>query len=105
LLQPFLSYYSGWGGAVYVYTPTAETVVRNCTFTQNEAPVSGGGMFLNSTAVIDGCTFNENVAVSGVGAAMAAYLNITLTNSNFSRNFAKEVRATAEQHLFLKVFF
>jgi hypothetical protein len=82
---------------VYVYTPTAETptVVRNCTFTQNEAPVSAGGLFLNSTAVVDGCIFSENVAVSGVGAAMTAYLNVTLTNSNFSRNFAKEVSSTA----------
>jgi hypothetical protein len=96
LLQPELDYTSGYGGAVYVFAPAAETVVRNCTFTQNETPISGGALFLNSTAVIDGCTFAENSAVSGVGAAVATHMTLTLTNSNFSRNSAREVSATAE---------
>jgi Right handed beta helix region len=72
-----------------------QAVVRNCTFTDNTAPVCCGALFIGSTALIDGCTFNDNAVVAGAAGALSTHQSTVLTNSNFSRNSGHAVSLTA----------
>jgi hypothetical protein len=103
LLQPELDYTAGWGGAVSVATAAAvQSVVRNCTFTDNTAPVCCGALFIGSTALIDGCTFNDNAVTVGVAGALSTHQSTVLTNSIFSRNSGHAVSAT-DNYLYLNL--
>ena len=70
--------------------------IKNSTFTNNiNQTLSGGGVYLsgsgnNQTAVIDSCSFSGNLVPQTGGAIYASGYNLTIKNSDFSSNSARD---------------
>lgn len=90
----------GYGGGISTWGPM---VVRDCTFTRNQAHVGGGMIAWVSATVIQG-RFYDNLAVpqpndpnpelGGIGAGAVAFsfapMNLTLENCTVARNRGKK---------------
>ncbi len=81
---------SDQGGAIYHYY--GEAIIKNCEFSGNRA-ITGGAVYISSytdLTEIDGCTFENNEALSGIYAGGAIYNAGTLivNNSEFTANKA-----------------
>jgi len=66
--------------------------LTNCTFTENSAEASGGGMYNlgNSNPSVTNCTFSGNTAVTyGGGMHNSNNASPTMTNCTFTENLAE----------------
>ena len=77
------------GGAIRVLE--ASVMLSMCTFRNNRAFSDGGVLYAdNSLAVIDTCTFNENIADHNGGVAYyASTSQLIVNNTSFDRNIAR----------------
>lgn len=93
----------GHGGAVTIFG--SNYIVRNCSFTDNSASDYGGAIsILNGyDNIIQNCTFNENYVTANIvegeyqggGAVFSASRYLTVDNSTFLGNLAKQSRGGA----------
>ena len=78
-------------GGAGLYSYFLNTVLNDCTFTDNEADAEasdsyGGGAYFVLQATLTGCTFTGNGAAFGGGAFI--YGGSTLTDCTFEENYA-----------------
>ncbi|MCP4838741.1 MAG: hypothetical protein GY894_05185, partial [Planctomycetes bacterium] len=75
------------GGGMYNYVSVA--TLRNCTFTNNSAEYAGGGMANeDSSPTLTDCTFTNNSADQYAGGMVNQDSSTTLTNCTFESNTA-----------------
>ncbi|MHC4500641.1 MAG: nidogen-like domain-containing protein, partial [Planctomycetota bacterium] len=81
--------YSGYGGG-FCLRGTAETMITDCTFSQNQVGSGFGGAIdsVNSDVTISASDFTENVAMKG-GALSSFEDQLMLTGSSFTGNLAR----------------
>jgi len=89
-----------WGGGIFADQVTGtgyNTTIANCTFENNTATESGGGMFINRRiAAIENCVFQNNN--SKTGGALAGYdADLTISDSTFNSNQANLGPATSQR--------
>ncbi|MHC4153549.1 MAG: right-handed parallel beta-helix repeat-containing protein [Planctomycetota bacterium] len=81
--------YSGYGGG-FCLRGTAETMITDCTFSQNQVGSGFGGAIdsVNSDVTISASDFTENLAMKG-GALSSFEDQLMLTASRFTGNLAR----------------
>ncbi|MCL5256307.1 MAG: Ig-like domain-containing protein [Chloroflexi bacterium] len=80
----------GGGGMFYWSNDTAWTTLTNVTFSNNQASVSGGGLFATGKIALDNVDFDSNTAGADGGgmATTSQYQYPTLNNVRFTGNQA-----------------
>jgi len=79
---------SGDGGGLFNYSASSTVVMTSCTFTDNTAAQSGGGMRnIWSSVSVSGSTFTDNQASYGGGIYSEATV-LSLTGTTFTGNDA-----------------
>lgn len=77
------------GGAVSSFSLGAQTVIRECTFRNNQSSLGGGLFVWNPTTVLN-CAFDHNTAVfEGAGIA-AQWTTISVLNTTIASNTGGE---------------
>ncbi len=79
--------YSSFSGAAYSAIHSKNNVqltITDCTFSDNRSYTQGGAIRSEGTLILDGCTINDNYAVSGGGVYCSGEL--TITDCQFSGN-------------------
>ncbi len=77
------------GGGFYIKDSTNTIEISSVTFRENEATVSGGGIFVtNSDLNVENCIFDLNASYDGGGWFSYAGGDATITNSAFTSNSA-----------------
>ncbi|PWB84708.1 Ig-like domain repeat protein [Methanobrevibacter thaueri] len=79
------------GGAVSLAGVGEDSIIDNCTFTDNVADISGGAVYLWSDTAdleIADSTFTGNSAVDGGAVYYSSHSDLTVTGSNFTNNTA-----------------
>lgn len=75
----------------HIYTNTGQTIIINSNFTNSETSLVGGSIYsLKSETEIYNSIFMYNKGTSGA-AVYNAFGNLTVNNSYFSENYAKEL--------------
>lgn len=78
---------SSFSGAAYsaIYSKNnVQLTITDCTFSDNRSYTQGGAIRSEGTLILDGCTINDNHAVSGGGIYCSGEL--TITDCQFSGN-------------------
>lgn len=80
--------YQDSGAGMFIVNAGANTVIRNCTISNNVSAYSGGGVYNErSTASFQNCTIKDNTSTDGGGMYNAAS-TVAITNGTFSKNTA-----------------
>ena len=89
-----------WGGGIFADQVTGtgyNTTIANCTFENNTATESGGGVFINRRiAAIENCVFQNNNSKTG-GALAGFDADLTISDSTFNSNQANLGPATSQR--------
>jgi predicted outer membrane repeat protein len=82
------------GGAILAAGKNAVAIITNSVFTKNTAQGTGGAVAINpnvdnvGSSLIDNCTFEDNVALTGGAVYVSTDTNLTINDSRFTRNIA-----------------
>ena len=79
------------GGGIYLGSPSYPLTMKNCTITDCNATIYGGGLYLEngSTANLSGCTISKNTAQNGGGIYIQKG-SAALTDCAITENTAKD---------------
>jgi hypothetical protein len=87
-----------FGGGMY-NDGHSDTVLTNCTFTENTAPY-GGGMYNYGSPTLMTCTFNGNSAAEQGGGMYNKSGSPVLSNCTFTDNSAEESGGGMHNHVY-----
>lgn len=76
------------GGAIHMFSATATAEIKDCTFSDNQATVSGGAIYngYNLPITISGSTFTNNIATTGFAGAIYAVGKLSIEKGEFTGN-------------------
>lgn len=81
--------YDDSGGGMFISSAGSNTVIRNCTFEDNYAAYSGGGVFTTSFfGKFESCIFKNNTAELSGGGMYNSSCELVVSNSIFDSNIS-----------------